>query len=236
MAVKLLICGFENSAKSTITSKIKNGMVVNFDRKEYGFEVPHVNVGTFTMENTPDCVANTVISLINEKLGVYLDKMGKMPESIVLDTVTQYYSGMAAYNGMRYKNFDIHSNNNADTLNFNNYVEDVLIANGINVIIVAHTIYDEQTARHLIPAAGKFKDAGSWLSVVNDAIFIEKKSNKLVAHQKSLKYPCRSTLATIEASLPVPDAEAEPKKGEYDINVHIKNLTDSKVEATKFVL
>lgn len=236
MAVKLLICGFENSAKSTITSKIKDGMVVNFDRKEYGFEVPHANVGTFTMENTPDNVANTVISLINEKLGVYLEKMGKMPKTVVLDTVTQYYSGMAAYNGMRYKGFDIHSNNNADTLNFNNYVEDVLIANGINVIIVAHTIYDEQTARHIIPAAGKFKDAGSWLSVVNDAVFIEKKSNKLVAHQKSLKYPCRSTLAVIDPFLPVPDADKTPGKGEYDINVHLENLIASKVEATKFVL
>ncbi len=236
MAIKLLVCGFENSAKSTITSKLANSMVVNFDRKEYGFEVPHVNIPTWTQENAPNSVSESAISLINEKLGVYQETYGKLPESIILDTVTQFYSGMSAYNENRYKGFDIHSSNNRDTMNFNNYVEDVLIGNNINVIIVAHTVYDEKTLRHIIPAAGKFKDAGSWLSVVNDAIFIEKKANKLIAHQKSLKYPCRSTLPKIEVSLPVPEAEAEPKKGEYDINKHIADLTASKVEAIKFVL
>jgi len=211
-------------------------MVVNFDKKEYGFEVPHLNVPTWTLENAPNSVAEATINLINEKLGVYMEAYGKLPTSIILDTVTQFYSGMSAYNENRYKNFDIHSANNKDTMNFNNYVEDVLIGNGINVIIVAHTVYDEKTLRHVIPAAGKFKDAGSWLSVVNDAIFIEKKANKLIAHQQSLKYPCRSTLTDIEASLPVPAAKAEPKDNEYDINRHIEALTSSKVEATKFVL
>jgi len=220
MAIKLLISGFENTGKSTTASKISNAMVVNFDRKEYGFAVPHMNI---TEYNGIDGLIDT----INEKLGVYQEKVGKLPETIVLDTVTQFYSTMQAYNDNNFKGFDIHKNNNRDTLNLNAYIEDVLIANGINVVIVAHTIFDADTARHIIPATGQFGKAGSWMSVVNEAIFIEKKSGKFIIHQRSMKHPCRTTLDGLE------DAVESDK---YDINDHIAKLTASKVEAQEFVL
>lgn len=219
-AIKLLVSGFENTGKSTVASKVENAMVVNFDRKEYGFAVPHMNITAY------DGIEG-LISTINEKLGVYSEKMGVLPKTIVLDTVTQFYSTMQQYNMERYKGFDIHSANNKDTLELNAYIEDVLLANGVNVVIVAHTIYDADTARHTIPASGQFAKAGSWLSVVNDAIFIEKKSNKRVVHQKSLKFPCRTTIEGIDEEL---DAE------KYDINAHIATLVASKVEAAGFIL
>jgi len=219
-AVKLLVCAFEASGKSTITSTINDALVINFDHKEYGFKVPHVNSVAFTgMDN--------LVDLLNTKVGAYQEKFNKLPATIVLDTVTQFYTAMAKYNGEKYAGFDIHANNNKDTLSLNGYIEETLIANGVNVIIVAHTVYDAETSRHIIPASGQFAKAGSWMSVVNDAIFIEKKSGKLVVHQKSLKFPCRSTLEKIEASVPVED---------YDINEHIARLTGSKVEALEFEL
>jgi len=220
MAIKLLISGFENTGKSTLASKIKDAMVINFDRKEYGFAVPHMNITDYKG-------IDPLIATINEKLGVYQEKLGKLPATIVMDTVTQFYSTMQKYNDDAYKGFDIHKNNNRDTLNLNAYIEDVLIANGVNVIIVAHTTFDADTARHIIPASGQFGKAGSWMSVVNDAVFIEKKSGKFVIHQKSMKFPCRTTLSKIEDSL---DSDV------YDINDHIARLTASKLEATEFIL
>ena len=220
MAIKLLVSGFENTGKSTQVSKIENAMVVNFDRKEYGFAVPHMNITAYTG-------IDDLIGTINEKLGVYQEKMGKLPDTVVLDTVTQFYSTMQAYNDNNFKGFDIHKNNNRDTLNLNAYIEDILIANGVNVVIVAHTIFDLDTARHIIPASGQFGKAGSWMSVVNDAVFIEKKSANYIIHQKSMKFPCRTTLEDIEDSVDGKD---------YDINEHIAKLTASKVEAQEFVL
>jgi len=219
-AIKLLISGFENTGKSTTASKIEDALVVNFDRKTYGFTAPHMNV---TEYNGIDGLIDT----INEKLGVYQERMGKLPKTVVLDTVTQFYSTMQAYNDNAYKGFDIHKNNNRDTLNLNAYIEDVLIANDVNVVIVAHTVFDADTARHIIPATGQFGKAGSWLSVVNDAVFIEKKSGNFVVHQRSMKFPCRTTLSGIEDSV---DSK------NYDINEHIKKLTESKLEATEFIL
>jgi len=220
MPIKLLISGFENTGKSTVASQIDNAMVINFDRKEYGFAVPHINITKY------DGI-HGLVDLINEKPGAYKEKMGQLPSTVVLDTVTQFYSTMQQYNNERYKGFDIHSNNNRDTLELNAYIEDVLLANGVNVVIVAHTIYDADTARHIIPASGQFAKAGSWLSVVNDAIFIEKKSNKRVIHQKSMKFPCRTTIDGI-------DTEVDADK--YDINEHIATLTRHKIEAAGFVL
>jgi len=220
MAIKLLISGFENTGKSTTASKIDNAMVVNFDRKEYGFAVPHMNITNY------DGI-DGLISTINEKLGVYQEKVGKLPETVVLDTVTQFYTAMQSYNANAFKGFDIHSANGKDTASLNAYVEDVLIANGVNVVIVAHTTFDSETARHIIPASGQFGKSGSWLSVVNEAVFIEKKSGKFIIHQRSMKFPCRTTL---------PDLEDLIDSDKYDINEHIAKLTASKVEAQEFIL
>ena len=158
MAIKLLISGFENTGKSTLASKINNALVVNFDRKEYGFSVPHINITEYHG-------IDALIDTINEKLGVYKERFNKLPDTVVLDTVTQFYSTMQAFNDNAFKGFDIHKNNNRDTLSLNAYIEDVLIANGINVVIVAHTVFDADTARHIIPATGQFGKAGSWMSV-----------------------------------------------------------------------
>jgi len=219
-AVKLLVAGFEQTGKSTITSKIKNALVVNMDRKAYSFKVPHTNITHFSG-------IDNLIDTINEKLGAYQEKMGKLPETVVFDTVTQLYTMIQSYNENNFKGFTVHSNNNKDTLNFNAYIEDVLLANNINVVIVAHTIWDADTARHIIPATGQFGKAGSWISVVNNSIFLEKKNNKIIVHQDSMKVPARTTLDNIE-----PSTDSD----KYDINDHIQKLMNQSIEADEFSL
>lgn len=219
-AVKVLVCGFESSGKSTVASKLDDVLVFNFDHKEYGFKVPHVNIKDY------DGLDN-MIALITDKIEAYNEKMGKYPKNIVLDTMTQFYSSMQQYNGSKYKGFEEHKHNSLDTLSFNKFIEDSLIPSGINVVIVAHTIYDDATARHIIPATGAFAKAGSWLSVVNEAIFVEKKANKLTVHTNNLKYPCRSTLEDIETGISTDN---------YSLQDHINTLNSVKLEAAEFIL
>lgn len=219
-AIKLLICGFESSGKSTIASQLDDVLVFNFDHKEYGFKVPHVNVKDYNG-------LDEMIGLITEKIEQYKDKLGKYPKTVVFDTMTQFYSSMQQYNGTKYKGFEEHKQNNQDTLTFNKFIEDSLIPSDINVIIVAHTIFDESTSRYIIPATGAFAKAGSWLSVVNESIYIEKKSNKLIIHTNSLKYPCRSTLADIKTGV---------NSEEYSLQVHIDALTSVKLESEEFLI
>jgi hypothetical protein len=219
-AIKMLICGFESSGKSTIASQLDDAFVLNFDHKEYGFKVPHANIKDYEG-------LDAMISLITDKVEAYNSKMGKYPKTIVLDTMTQFYTSMQQYNGTKFKGFDEHRQNNLDTLAFNKFIEDSLIPSGINVVIVAHTIYDEPTERHIIPASGAFAKSGSWLSVVNESIFVEKKSTRLVVHTKNLKYPCRTTLQEVKTGVNLED---------YSLQDHIDELTVEKLEATDFII
>lgn len=95
----------------------------------------------------------------------------------------------------------------------------------MNVVIVAHTKYDESTGRFIIPASGAFKDGGSWTSVVNDSIYIEQKNGKLVVHLDNLKYPCRTTLTDLPEYMLIE---------EYNLQEHLDKLTASKLEALEF--
>lgn len=219
-AIKLLVSAFESSGKSTTTSELNNALVFNMDHKEYAFKVPHANIKDY---NGMDGVIQT----ISEKIEAYNEKTGNYPSIVVMDTVTQLYSSMQKHNADKYKGFDVHSMNNKETLAFNEFIENSLIPSGISVVIVAHTTYDESTSRHTIPATGAFAKAGSWLSVVNDAVFIEKKPNKLVVHTSGLKYPARSTLTDLPTGV---DIE------QYSLQDHIDKLTAQKVEATDFEL
>lgn len=220
MAVKFLVSAFEKSGKSTITSQLKNPLVINLDQKEYGFKVPHVNIKEYLG-------MDALLETIAEKLQAYKDKFGKYPENLIFDTVTQMYSAMQKYNSDKYKGFDIHSKNNQETMAFNQFIEQQLLPAGINVIIVAHTLYDEATSRHIIPATGAFAKAGSWTSVVNDSIFVEVKSNKLVVHLKGLKYPARTTLTDLPDSIPVE---------EYSLQDHLDQLSAKSFEFEDYIL
>lgn len=210
--VKLLVTGLENSGKSTITSKIKDALVINFDNKEYNFEVANADFREYTG-------LDSVIDFINNKLVAYKEKNGKFPKVLVIDTVTQLYSSMVLYNSKKYNGFNIHSQNNVDTLDLNNYFEDIILANGVDLVVVAHAIYDSDTKAYTIKSQGQFRDAGSWLSIVNDSIFIEKRNGKLTVFLNDIKYPSRASLEKIEEKMSIDD---------YDINTHLEKLRNSK--------
>lgn len=218
--VKFLLTGFEACGKSTIASTLEDAIVVNMDQKEYNFKVPHINIKEYTG-------MDDLIALITAKVQAYSDKFGKLPKTIVFDTATQMYSAMQKYNADKYKGFDIHSKNNQETMAFNQFIEQDLIPAGINVVIVAHTLYDEATSRHVIPATGAFAKAGSWLSVVNNSAFVERKTNKLVVHLKGLKFPTRTTLEGLPDSVDIED---------YSLQDHLDQLATTQIEAEEYIL
>lgn len=218
--VKLLLTGFESCGKSTITSALTDAIVVNMDQKEYNFKVPHINIKEYDG-------MDALLALVTEKIQAYSTRFGKLPKTVVFDTVTQMYSAMQKYNADKYKGYDVHTKNNQETMAFNQFIEQELIPAGINVVIVAHTLYDEATSRHIIPATGAFAKAGSWLSVVNNSIFVERKSNKLVVHLKGLKYPTRTTIEGLPDSVEIDD---------YSLQDHLDQLAATQIEAEEFIL
>lgn len=98
--VKLLLTGFESCGKSTITSALTDAIVVNMDQKEYNFKVPHVNIKEYDG-------MDALLALVTEKIQAYSTRFGKLPKTVVFDTVTQMYSAMQKYNADKYKGLTI---------------------------------------------------------------------------------------------------------------------------------
>ena len=218
-ASKLLITGLESTGKTTLTSNLDKALVVSVDGKAYPFSVPHYRPEKYNgLQQFKD---ELVV-----KLKAYKAKYGERPRTVVFDTVTKLYENMYKYAQANFKGFDIHNTISTETLSFNDMVEDLLISNGVNVVITAHVVFDEKTSRYTVPATGQFSKSGSWLSLVDNASFIFVQGNtRMIAHTE-LKYPCRSTV----------DMDKVQKVDDYDINKHIEKLEKSQGENSEFAL
>ncbi len=218
--VKLLIVGQESAGKTTLISSIKDALVMSTDNKAFRGKVPHFRYSTYNG-------LDDLIATLEDKLERYKEKMDTYPKTVVIDSVTHLATAMEKWANDKFTGFNIYSNLGKDTLAFNAYLEDVLIPNGINVILTAHTQYDAETARYIISAPGSFGKNGSWLSVVDESRFLEVKSGKRIVHYRTSKFPCRTLNTKYPDSMPVTD---------YGINSDIEELSKLNTEAEEWSL
>lgn len=220
MAIKVLITGFENTGKSTLASKVKDALIINCDRKDYPFSVPH--------STYPEWKGfQSFTDFVNSKIKAYKEKFKKYPKYVVFDTITQLYVKMTAYNKACYQGFNIHSQNDADTLAINEYIENVLLKNDINVIIMAHTKVDSKTDRFEIPAQGAFKSTGSWVGIVTEAIYINRVDDE---HSIILK---NNAISVVRTNLQFDDDIVSIPFNEFDINKHLDEISKLTTNAKK---
>ncbi len=207
--IKLLLVGLSNSGKSTLASKIEESMFIAVDGKAFPFDNPHYRVDEW---NGIVDFRNTLVT----KIKAYKEKYGKLPKTVVLDTVTKLYEHIYEYCQDNYKGFDQFNALIRETLALNKIIESTLVNKGINTVIVAHATQNNNTNNYEIPAKGQFAESGGWLSVVDEASFLYVLGNDRYIAHKELKYPCRSTLD-------IPESEMLSK---YDINKHIGLLEE----------
>ena len=218
IGIKILVCGIENSGKTRLTSQIKDAFIINLDDKKYKIKVPHTNINDFVNIND---LKKKVAKSINK----YEDKFKKKPKVLVFDTVTQMYTEINK-KAMKFTGWEVHSYIKDQTLLFNEYINSILEF-GIDVVIVAHAQIDKATGKWKIPATGSFADAGSWLSVVDEAIFLEVLEDERVVHRRTLGLPCRTLLPE------VPESES---LAHFDINKYINDVrsNDKDVSSVEF--
>ncbi len=218
--IKLGIIALENSGKTTIISTIEDSLVVSTDNKAFTGKVPHFRYSTY---NGLDDLLET----ITQKIQAYIEKFNKKPRTLVIDSVTHLSNNMEKYWNEKASGFAIWAGLGKDILAFNAYLEDIIIPEGINVVFTAHCQFDKDTARYSIAAPGNFGKQGSWLSVVDNAIFLEVKGGKRTVYHTNSKLPCRSNLKEVPESQTIE---------EYSINGHIEALEANNVESAEWVL
>jgi hypothetical protein len=222
MSVKLLISGVSNSGKTTLTKDLdpKSTLVVSHDGKSYPYPLPHVNIDTFS-------TSKELIDIINEKIGAFKEKLGSYPKTIVIDSVSKIFDTILDSMNVKHTGFKIYSELNKEIHELTDYIQNVLIASDMSVVLISHAIYDKDTTNYDLVGKGDFQKRGGFLAEVDNAVFVETKNNKRVIHHKSTKFPARSILPSI--------ADSEPME-EYSLQRHLDELAKLKDNVTDFIL
>jgi len=217
--IKLGIIATENSGKTTLIGKLQDALVMSTDNKAFKGKVAHFRYNYY---DGIDDFINTA----TEKIEAYNDKYGNYPKTFIVDSVTHLQSNMEKWANEKFTGFNIWSNLGKDILAINDFLEDI-VAQGMNVVITAHTQYDADTAKYKINSPGQFGKNGSWISVLDEAVFIEVKGNKRILHYKTMKFPCRTLQEGLPESIPL---------DEFDINKHVELLENASTESEEWSL
>lgn len=220
MAVKLLVSGLSNSGKTTLTKTLENSLVISHDGKRYPFEIPHRLVRDF--ETAEELIATT-----SEAIEAYNTKFGEYPETVVFDSVSRIFDTIYDNCNRKYTGYTIYSTLDKEIKEVTSFIEDSIVGSNINVVILSHAIYDADTATYNLVGKGSFAKTGSFLSVVDEAIFLEPKANKRILHFRSTKFPARTLQEDLPDSTPVE---------EFDLQQHITMLAANQASADEFAL
>lgn len=219
-AVKILISGEANAGKTTLIKDMTNTLLLSHDGKKPAVKIPHVYVNSF--ESVTD-----LLTLFNEKIQAYHDKYGIYPQTVVIDSVSRIYDTISNICNTKYSGFTIYSEMDKMIKEFNAYLEDTLIASDINVILISHALYDSETSQYNLVGKGSYAKLGGALSTVEEAIFLEKKTNKRIVHFRSTKFPAR----TLQDAFP-----DQLSSDEFNMQTYLESVIASQTETDELAL
>jgi len=217
--IKLLISGLPNIGKTTVLQSLEDVLVIARDGKKYPFPQPHVNVPDFES-------ADELIEIITNKINSYEEKFGKMPETIVIDSLSKILLDIEGNILAKVKSFPYGVINTEIKLIVDFIERD--LADAFNIVLVSHAIYDEDTVGYkLVNAGGSWGKKGGILSEVDQACFIELKGKKRVLHYRNPKLAARTTIDSL------PDSE---DLSEFNLQKHINMLMETQESTAEWSL
>jgi len=219
MSVKLLISGLPNTGKTTLLQSLDNVLVIARDGKRYPFPQPHVNIPDFTS-------ANELIAMIVDKINAYEEKIGSLPETVVIDSVSKIFLDIEGYCLATITSFP-YGKINTEIKKVVDFIERDL-AGQFNVVMVSHAIYTEDSGGYsLVNAGGSYGKKGGILSEVDEAIFLSIKGNKRVINYRNPKLASRTTLSDL------PDSESAD---DFNLKDHLTLLNSKQSTADEWSL
>lgn len=245
MSAKLLINGKSGSGKSSLIENLRNAFVISRDGKAFPFEMPHMLISSYHTMSTIIHGGTAVvddeeieIEGVFQKVEKFEDKYGDLPEIVVIDSVSKLIQDAIDYANLNFAGFDVHSTINKEIAVLTSFVQEDLVANGINVVLINHVMDNDK--KGLVPIGqGKFKDKGGFYGEVDHSILID---NFKVTH-RGVASQARTTLADMPdyqyvANTINPSKSKKLKDGEeyYDLQKHIDLINSVQTDNKKWSL
>jgi len=233
MSVKLLVNGISGSGKTSLIADLEDAFVVSRDGKEFPYNIPHMMIDTYHdmgtvihggMVTTDD--EEVEVEGVYQKLEKYNDKYGKYPRTIVIDSVSKLTQDAIDYANLNFSGFDVFSCINKEVAILTNFIQEDLVAGGLNVVLINHVMDNDK--KGLVPIGqGKFKDKGGFYSEVDHSILI---GDMKVTH-RGIKNQARTTINELPdtqhvANTITPSKSRKLKDGEsyYSLQTHVEMI------------
>jgi len=217
--VKLLVCALPAIGKTTLLQNLTDVLIIARDGKKYPFAQPHINVGDFTS-------VDELIDLIVDATASYEEKMGSLPKTIAIDSISKILLDIEGYCLATIKSFP-YGKINTEIKEFVDFIERDLV-DRFNVILVSHALYNEDVSGYsLVNAGGSYGKKGGILSEVDESVFLELKGKKRVIHYRNPRMCARTTVNTL------PDSEPED---DFSLQAHLDMLQNRQSEAAEWTL
>lgn len=235
MSAKILINGKAGVGKSTLIKDLPNTFVVSRDGKAFPFKMPNMTIPTYydmatvihggTIKDADG--DEVVIEGVMDVLEKYNEKFGTYPETVVIDSVSKLIQDAIDYANLHYEGFDVHSTINKEVAILTAFIQEELVANGVNVVLVNHVM--ENDKKGLIPIGqGKFKDKGGFYSEVDHSVLVTD-SMKII--HRGASNQARTLLDELPdfqylANVVNPEKSKKLKEGEsyYSLQEHIEQI------------
>jgi hypothetical protein len=179
LMAKVLINGKSGTGKTNLLRNLRNAFVVSRDGKQFSLKIPHMTIPKYIDMNTTvnggdfeDPEEGTVhIQGIFDKLEAYHEKYGEYPETVVIDSVSKLMQDAIDTSNLNFTNFEVHSNLAKEIAILTAFIQEDLVANGVNVVLINHVMDNEKNG--LVPVGqGKFRDKGGFYSEVDESVLI----------------------------------------------------------------
>jgi hypothetical protein len=217
--VKLLVSSLPNIGKTTLLQTLEDALIIARDGKQYPFPQAHVNVPDFTS-------AEELINLIVEKVEAYEKKMGALPKTIAIDSISKILLDIEGYVLEQVKSFP-YGKVNTEIKKVVDFIERDMVPN-FNIVLVSHALYNEDVSGYsLVNAGGSYGKKGGILSEVDEAIFVELRGKSRIVHFRNSKMASRTTTKSLPENMPIED---------FNLQDHIVMLRERQNEAKAWSL
>ena len=179
MPAKILITGLANSGKTSLLKPLEKVLVFSRDGKPFSLELPQVNVPDYDK-------IDELLDVVQEKLEAYKEKVGEYPDTLVFDSVSRIFTDIETNSQNRFKGYDVWSNVNMEVNKFVAATNE-LLANGFNIVLIAHAVFDVESKTFTETCKGSFAKTGGFLSTVDYAVNVSVVGNKRIVQHKGMQ-------------------------------------------------